>query len=111
MLLGDPIDADAKGVPKDLPLALHFIELLARIGALHTAPVATKVLTRLLKDCDENGVWSPKNLRSLPKTVNRITYHSFPLDAETKGAESRQVDVTFRVALIAKLLGWTLEYA
>jgi hypothetical protein len=34
----------------------------------------------------------------------------YPLAAETKSAESRQVDVTFRLALIAKSLGWSLEY-
>jgi len=110
LLLGDPIEADSKGMPKDLPLALHFIELLARIGALHTAPVATKVLARLLKDCDEFGIWSPKGLRGAPKAVNKITYHYFPLDVDAKEPDSRQTDVTFRLALIAKTLGWQLEY-
>lgn len=109
LLLGDPIQADAKGNPKDLPLALHYIELLARIGALNTAPVATRVLGRLLKDCEENGVWHPKGLRSLPKGSNKISYHAFPLAPDSKSAESRQVDVTFRLALIGKLLGWELE--
>lgn len=109
LLLGDPIDADSKGNAEDVPLALHFIELLARIGALHTAPVATRVLSRLLKDCDENGVWHPKNLRSQPKLQNKAAYHYFPLETESKHAETRQVDVTFRLALIAKLLGWHLE--
>jgi hypothetical protein len=109
-LLGDPIEADGKGNPKDIPLALYFIELLARIGALHTAPVATRVLSRLIKDCDEQGIWHPKNLRSQPKLQNRAAFHYFPLEAESdKHAESRQVDVTFRVALIAKLLGWNTE--
>ncbi|MEO8294628.1 MAG: hypothetical protein ABI613_03855 [Gemmatimonadota bacterium] len=106
LLLGDPIEADSKGNAEDLPLALHFIELLARIGALHTAPVATKVLSRLLKDCDESGVWHPRNLRSQPKLQNRAAYHCFPLETESKHPETRQVDVTFRLALIAKLLGW-----
>jgi hypothetical protein len=110
LLLGDPIEADGKGTPKDLPLALYFIELLARLGALHTAPVATKVLVRLLKDVDPRGVWNPKGLRSLPKSINRITYHTFPLDPESKDPEYRMVDVTFRLALITKLLGWSLEY-
>ena len=109
LLLGDPIEADGKGNAKDVPLALHYIELLAKIGALHTAPVATKVLGRLLKDSDENGVWHPKGLRSLPKGINKITYHSFPLATESKSHESRQVDVTFRLALIAKHLGWQME--
>ncbi len=111
LLLGDPIEADNKGWPEDLPLALYYIELLARIGALHTAPAAIKVLSRLLKDCDEFGVWRPKNLRSQPRPVNKITYHYYPLDPETKVPESRQTDVTFRLALIAKLLGWSLDYS
>jgi hypothetical protein len=110
-LLGDPIEADPKGVPKDLPLALHYIELLARIGALHTAPVATKVLARVLKDCDESGVWNPKGLRAAPKALSKLTYHAYPLHLETKTAEDRLVDVTFRLGLIAKLLGWTIDYA
>ena len=110
LLLGDPIEADSKGLPKDLPLALHYIELLARIGALHTAPVATKVLARVLKDCEESGAWNPKGLRSAPKPLNKLTYHCYPLHLETKTPEDRQVDVTFRLALIAKLLGWAVEY-
>jgi hypothetical protein len=110
LLLGDPIQADAKGTPKDIPLALHYIELLARIGALPHAPVATKVLARMLKDCDERGVWTPKNLRTMPKAIDHATYHMYPLASETKSAESRQIDVTFRLALIARVLGWQLEY-
>jgi hypothetical protein len=110
LILGDPIEADAKGLPNDLPLALHYIELLSRMGALEWAPVATKVLGRLLKDCDENGVWRPKNLRSMPKTGNKITYHYFPLHIDSKTAEGKEADVTFRLALIAKVLGWSLSY-
>jgi hypothetical protein len=111
LLLGDPIEADSKGVAKDLPLALHFLELLARIGGVTDSPTATKVLGRLLKDVDETGVWNPKGLRTAPKSINKASYHTFPLDLETKAPEWRQVDVTFRLALIAKVLGWTLEYA
>ena len=55
LLLGDPIEADAKGMAKDIPLALHYIELMARMGALQWAPVATKVLGRLLKDMRRAG--------------------------------------------------------
>ena len=67
-----------------MPLALHYIELMARMGALPWAPVASKVLGRLLKDCDETGVWRPKNLRSQPKALNKITYHYYPLLADAK---------------------------
>lgn len=110
LLLGDPIVADSKGNAKDIPLALHFIELLARISALHTNPVATKVLARLMSECDEQGVWRPKTLKATPRAIHKITYHMYPLQQETKAADSRLVDVTFRLALIARLLGWPLEY-
>jgi len=110
LLLGDPIEADAKGFPKDMPLALHYIELMSRMGALPWAPVATRVLARLLKDCDETGLWHPKNLRSQPKALDKITYHYYPLHLDAKTTEGREVDVTFRLALIAKTLGWQLDY-
>jgi hypothetical protein len=111
LLLGDPIQADSKGLPSDIPLALHYIELLARMGALPWAPLATKVLSRLLKDCDDTGVWHPRNLRSQPKAINKITHHYYPLLLDAKTTEGREVDVTFRLALIARLLGWSLEYS
>ena len=110
LLLGDPIEADSKGCPKDIPVALHYIELLARLGALQWAPVATKVLAWLIRDCDDQGIWRPKNLRSMPKASNKISYHYFPLQADGKTLEGREADVTFRLALIAKLLDWELEY-
>jgi len=110
LLLGDPVESDSKGVAKDVPLALHYLELLARIGGVAESPSASKVLARLLKDCDENGVWNPKGLRSAPKATSKASYHCYPLDLESKAPEWRQVDVTFRLALIAKLMGWSLEF-
>ena len=110
LVLGDPVASDSKGMPKDLPLALHFIDLLIRIGAFAGSPNANKVLTRLIKDVDERGVWNPKGLRAAPKALNRYTYHMFPLDLESKAPEWKQVDVTFRLAQIARRLGWQLEY-
>ena len=38
LLLGDPIEADSKGVAKDLPLALHYIEMLSRMAACSGRP-------------------------------------------------------------------------
>jgi len=110
LVLGDPIAADGKGFPKDIPLALHYLELLARLGGIQQSPPAMKVLGRLIKDLDANGIWSPKGLRSAPKAINKASYHVYPLDVESKAAEWKQVDVTFRLALIAKLLDWSVEY-
>jgi hypothetical protein len=110
LMLGDPIEADSKGLPKDIPLALHYLELLARLGGVAQSPSGVKVLCRLLKDCDANGVWNPKGLRGPPKATNKASYHCFPLDLESKAAEWKQVDVTFRLSLIARLIGCGLEY-
>ena len=109
-LLGDPLAADAAGHPKDLPLALHWIEILVRLGQLHSSPTAQRILVRLLSDCDHQGVWSPTNLRAFPKSPSGLADFSFPLEIDQKSPERRKVDVTFRLSLIAKLAGWTLEY-
>lgn len=110
-LLGDPLRADSAGNPKDLPFALHWIELLARLGMVESSGTAQRVLGRLLRDCDEQGVWSPRNLRALPKSSSKVADFAFPLESDSKTPEHRKADVTFRLALIAKLSGWELEYA
>lgn len=109
-LLGNPLEADRAGVPKDFPLALHWIELLVRMEMLHTNETAVKILGRMLADVDANGIWAPKSLRSIPKSKSRLADFMFPLELDGKTMERRQADVTFRLSLIAKLAGWTLEF-
>jgi hypothetical protein len=109
-LLGDPLQADSAGNPKDLPFALHWLEMLARLNLLEATPIGMRVLARLIKNCDGQGVWSPRNLRALPKSSSGLADFAFPLEADLKNPDARRVDVTFRVALIARLAGWTLEY-
>lgn len=115
VLLGDPIelDARAKGMPKDIPLALHYVELLAGMGGaqLAAAPNASQGFMRLLEDVDTDGIWHPKNLRSQPKAATPLTYHCWPLAPDDGELASRQADITFRLACIAKRLGWQLEYS
>lgn len=111
LLLGDPIELDSKGAPKDLPLALHFTELLAGLRQMAASTSATTFLTHLLQDVDAEGVWHPKNLRSQPKGASPITHHYWPLADDDGELASRQADITFRLALIAKRMGWHLEYA
>jgi hypothetical protein len=115
LLLGDPIHPDPKlkGIPKDIPLALHYLELLAGLGPQYVplAPNAAKGFVRLLEDLDADGVWHPKNLRSQPKPGTAITYHCWPLSPDDGDLASRQADITFRLALIAKRLGWRLEFS
>ncbi len=109
-LLGNPIETDAKGNCKDLPLSLLAIELLARIGAAQNSTSAMRILNRLYAECDATGVWRPKRQMSAPKAVHPATYHFYPLAADPKATDGKIVDVTFRLALIAKLMGRPLEY-
>lgn len=113
VLLGDPIELDSKGLLKDVPLALHYIELLAGLGQnqLLAAPNSVMAFQRLLEDVDVDGVWHPKNLRSQPKASSPVTYHCWPLTPDDGGLTARQADITFRLAKIATRLGWRLEYS
>jgi hypothetical protein len=105
VLLGDPLKVSAGGQTDDLPFALYWLELLARLGVLSASTTAPRLWARIAKDT-EAGVWHPRNLRTLPKRVSPWAYHSFPLEGDPKTTEGRQADVTFRLALIARLAGW-----
>jgi hypothetical protein len=107
VLLGDPLKVSSSGQTDDLPLALYWMELLARLGTLGMSASAPKLWARLSKDCTA-GVWHPKNLRGLPRRVSPWSYHVFPLEGDAKTVEKRQADVTFRMALVARLAGWEI---
>jgi hypothetical protein len=86
------------------------MELLARLNWLRTSASAQRALARLLKDCDDEGVWAPKGLRSFPKSPGGLAGFAFPLEHSDKKREARRTDVTFRLAHLAKLTGLDLEY-
>lgn len=104
-LLGDPLRSDAQGHVSDVPFAVYWLELLARLGLVRQIQSASRVLARLYSECDDQGIWSPKSLRALPRSTNPVTAHYFPLEGPGKSPAQRQTDVTFRLALIATLLG------
>jgi hypothetical protein len=108
-LLGDPLRADAQGRITDVPFAVYWLELLARLGIVRQVPSASKVLARLYSECDDQGIWSPAGLRVMPKSTNPVIYHYFPLEGPGKSPAQRQTDVTFRLALIARLMGIPLN--
>jgi hypothetical protein len=108
-LLGDPLHADAQGHIDDVPFAAYWLELLARLGLVRQIPSASKVLARLFSECDEQGIWSPKALRTSPKSSQIAISHYYPLEGPGKSPAQRQTDITFRLALIARLLGLPIE--
>ena len=108
-LLGDPLRADAQGRVTDVPFALYWLELLARLGLIRQLPSASRTLARLFRETDDQGIWSPRNLRAMPKTTNPLTAHFFPLEGPGKSPAQRQTDATFRLALIARIMGIPIE--
>src|SRR6185503_12092928 len=108
-ILGDPLHADAQGRITDVPFAVYWLELLTRLGILRQIPSASKVLARLYSETDNQGIWSPNGLRALPKSTNPVVSHYFPLEGAGKSPAQRQTDVTFRLGLIARLLGVPIE--
>ena len=108
-LLGDPLRADAQGHVRDVPFALYWLELLARLGLVRQIPSASRVLARLYNECDDHGVWFPKALRALPKATTPLTAHYFPLEGPGKSPAQRQTDATFRLALIARIMGLPID--
>src|SRR2546421_640616 len=108
-ILGDPLHADAQGRITDVPFALYWLELLARLGIVRQVPSAAKVLARLYSECSDDGIWSPAGLRTMPKSTNPVVSHYFPLEGPGKSPAQRQTDVTFRLALIARTMGIPLN--
>lgn len=110
-VLGDPLSADSAGHPKDLPFALHWLEVLVRLGALEQSSTGMRILSRLLKECDDQGVWSPNKLpRNFFPSPSKLGSFYYPMAAEARTSKQRRTDVTFRLSLIAKHLGCKLEF-
>ncbi len=107
LVLGDPLSsrnvADA-----DVPFALTWLELMARLQFLRRNEGWVSLFERFLDDRDREYVWHPHRGTAKPRTTNPDVWAQFPLDEGGMG-EDRWSDVTFRLGLIARLLGRTIE--
>ena len=107
LVLGDPLSsrnvADA-----DVPFALTWLELMARLQFLRRNEGWVSLFERFLDDRDRDYVWHPHRGTAKPRTTNPDVWAQFPLDEGAMG-EDRWSDVTFRLGLIARLLGRPIE--
>jgi hypothetical protein len=92
----------------DVPFALAWLELMARLGFLRRNDVWSKLFDRFLDDRDRDLVWHPHKGLAMPRSSNPFVWPGFPLEQMTSGDE-RWTDVTFRLGLIARLSGRPLE--
>ncbi len=93
----------------DMPSSLAWLEIMARIGFLRKHEGWLRLFDRLLDDRDRKGVWRPPRSVVMPEHVPSWSWPVMPLSETGGAADSASIDVTFRLGLIARLVGRTIE--
>ncbi|HEX5436772.1 MAG TPA: hypothetical protein VFW98_06415 [Gemmatimonadaceae bacterium] len=107
LVLGDPLP-HRNAADADVPAALVWLELFARLDFLRRNEVWSKLFDRFLDDRDANGLWRPPKRSAVLRSSNPHVWPSFPLGSGVAGEELWS-EVTFRLGLIARLTGMTVE--
>jgi len=81
---------------------------MARIGFLRKNDNWCKLFDRFLDDRDADGVWHPHKGSSSARSTSAFVWPMYPLEDHMAGDE-RWTDVTFRLGLIARLIGRTIN--
>lgn len=107
LVLGDLLP-NRNAVDADLPFALFWLETMARLGFLKRNDNWLKLFERLVDERDRSGVWHPRKGNEAPTSDSRYVWPTFPLEERLEG-EGCWTDVTLRIGVIAKLLGWQID--
>jgi len=107
LVLGDQLP-NRNAADADVPSAITWLELMARLGFLRRNDNWSKLFDRFLDDRDEQGVWHPHKGMAAVRSTNPFVWPSYPLENALSGDE-RWTDATFRLGLIARLAGRTIE--
>lgn len=106
-VLGDALP-HRNAVDADVPAALMWLELMARLGFLRRNDTWTKLFDRFADDCDRTGVWHPHKGMAMPRSASPFVWPMFPLDDSTTGDE-QWADVTLRIGIIARAAGRPID--
>ena len=106
-VMGDQLP-NRNAADDDVASAIMWLELMARLGFLRRNENWSKLFDRFLDDRNEDGVWHPHKGMSAVRTSNPFVWPSYPLEGALAGDE-RWTDFTFRLGLIARILGRTIE--
>jgi hypothetical protein len=107
LMLGDMLP-HRNAVDEDVPFALHWLELMARLGFLRRNEGWTRLFDRFLEDRDAQGVWHPHKGMAAVRSANPYVWPVYPLESDLSGDE-RWTDATFRIGLIARVAGRPIE--
>lgn len=108
LVLGDFL-ATRNVMDSDMPAALSWLEIVARLGFLKKHEGWLRLFERLLDDRDRKGVWHPPRSVVMPEQVPAWAWPVMPLDDHADPALATSVDVTFRLGLIARVSGRGVE--
>lgn len=107
LVLGDMLP-NRNAADADVPSAIIWLELMARLGFLRRNENWSRLFDRFVDDRDEEGVWHPHKGMAAVRSTNPFVWASYPLENALSGDE-RWADATFRLGLIARLLGRQIE--
>jgi hypothetical protein len=107
LVLGDLLP-HRNAADADVPFAVYWLELMARLGFLKRNENWSKLFERFLEDRDREGVWHPHKGMVSPKSTSPFAWPTYPLETLGVG-EERWADMTFRLGLIARLAGRPIE--
>lgn len=107
LVLGDYLP-HRNAVDADVPFALYWLELMARLGYLKRNENWSRLFERFLEDRDRAGVWHPHKGMAAATSHNAYVWPAYPLETQQVG-DDRWTDITFRLGLIARLSGRTIE--
>jgi hypothetical protein len=108
LVLGDML-ANRNTADADVVFAVTWLELMARLGYLKRNEGWCRLYERFLEDRDADGVWHPHKGLATVKSSNPFLWPMYPLEDHLSGDE-RWTDVTFRLGLIARLIGRTIDF-
>jgi hypothetical protein len=107
LVLGDLL-ANRSAADTDVVLSITWLELMGRLGFLRKNDNWSKLYDRFLDDRDAQGVWHPHKGMTAPRSSNPLLWPMYPLEDHMSGDE-RWADITFRLGLIGRLMGRTIE--
>jgi hypothetical protein len=107
LVLGDQLP-NRNAADADVPSAIAWLELMARLGFLKRNDNWCRLFERFLEDRDELGVWHPHKGMAAARSANPLVWPMYPLEGALSGDE-RWTDATFRLGLIARVLGRPIE--
>lgn len=107
LVLGDMLP-HRNAADEDVVMAITWLELMARLGYLKRNENWCRLYERFLDDRDNMGVWHPHKGMATAKSSNPFLWPMYPLEDQKTGDE-RWTDVTFRLGLIGRLAGRTIE--